>query len=120
MAVTMATVADAQTKAGAAINAVMLANAGSEVDGFIEEAEAYLSNLTKYDLITNWGTLNAVYKLMFSEYVERSAAVEIILYDVSGYGTIESEDIMNIHLYRMEAIKKILEDASVQDFLGTN
>ncbi len=120
MAVTMVTVAEAQTKAGAGINAIMLANAGSEVDGFIEEAEAYLCNLTKFDLITNWGTLNAVYKLSFSEYCARSAAVEIILYDVSGYGTIESEDIMNVHLYRMEAIKKALEELGIQDFMAVN
>ena len=119
MAVTMTTVATAQTKAGAGINAVMLANAGSEVDGFIEEAEAFLCNLTKYDLITNWGTLNAVYKLMFSEYAGRSAAVEIVSYDMKSYiDRVEAEDIINVHIYRMNVIIKTLEDASVQDFMA--
>ncbi len=120
MAVTMGTVLSAQTKAGAGINAVMLASAGSEVENFMNQAEAYLCSLVQYDLITNWASLNVVYKLLFVEYVERSAAIEIVNYDVSAYGTIESENIMNVHIYRMEAIKKLLETASVQDFLGVS
>ena len=48
----------------------------------------------------------------------RSWGVEAIRYDVYGYGTIESEDIMNLHIYRMEEIKKLLQTDGVQDFMG--
>ena len=81
--------------------------------------EAYLCNLVKYDAVTNWGTLNAIYKLMMSEYVARSIAVEAIKYDMSGFTTrIEAEDILNIHIYRMNEIIKILNNSSVQDFMA--
>ena len=91
----------------------------TEIDDFIGEAEAFLCNLTKHDLITNWASLNAVYKLMFQEYCARSAAVEATAYDMSGYTSrVEAEDIINIHVFRMNEIVKILNDSSVQDFIG--
>ena len=69
-------------------NTVMIADT-TDVDGFMGAGvdaaftetmqdlvgvytEAYLCSLTKYDLVTNWGSLNAIYKLTFSEYVARS------------------------------------------------
>ena len=103
-------------KAGANVStAVVDANYNS----WIEEAEGYLCNLTKYDLITNWASLNAVYKLIFTEYVSRYAANEAIKYDMSGYTSrIEAEDLVNINIFRMEEINKLLENASVQDFMS--
>ena len=115
-------------------NTVMLADT-SDVDGFMGAGvdvaftetmqdlvgvytEAYITNLLKFDAVTNWATMNAVYKLMFSEYVARSIAVAAIQYNMAGFGTIEAEDALNIHLYRIETIQKLLEDASVQDFMG--
>ena len=82
-------------------------------------AEAYLCNLVKYDAVTNWGTLNAVYKLLMSEYVARSIAMEAIKYDLNSYTTRqEGEDLLNIHIFRILAIEKLLQNADIQDFLG--
>jgi len=82
--------------------------------------EAYLCNLMKYDLITNWASLNSKFKLIFSEYVARMIAVEGIKYEMAGYTSrIEAEDLINIHLYRINEIKEILERSAVKDFLGT-
>ena len=116
MATTMAISGAAVLKAGANVStAVVDANYNS----WIEEAEGYLCNLTKYDLITNWASLNAVYKLIFTEYVSRYAANEAIKYDMSGYTSrIEAEDLVNINIFRMEEINKLLENASVQDFIS--
>ena len=81
--------------------------------------EAYLCNLLKYDLVTNWASLNAIYKLMFSEYVARAIAIEAIKYDLNSYTTrIEAEDLINVHAWRMNVIEEILREASHQDFLG--
>ena len=86
--------------------------------------EAYLCNLTKFDAVTNWATMNAVYKLMFSEYVARSIAVEAIKYEMAGYATdedsarIHGEDMINLHIFRINQINKILGEASIQDFIG--
>lgn len=91
----------------------------SEYESWITEAEAYLSNLVKYDIVTNWANLNAVYKLMFTEYVTRYAANEAIKYDMSGYTSrIEAENLVNINIFRMNTIHKLLENASTQDFMG--
>jgi len=84
--------------------------------------EAYLCNLVEFDIVTNFGTLNAVYKLMFSEYACRTIAIEAIKYNMSDGTTfasrVEAEDMINIHIFRLNQIHKLLESASVQDFQG--
>jgi len=82
--------------------------------------EAFLCSLVKYDIVTNWGTMNAIYKLIFSEYACRAIAIEAIKYDMSDYTSrIEAEDMINIHWARMQEIKTILEKADIQDFQGS-
>jgi len=115
-------------------NTVMLADT-TDVDGFMglnvpagftetmEDlvgvyTEAYLCNLIKYDAVTNWASLNAIYKLMFSEYVARSIAVEAIKYDMDSYTSrVEAEDLINIHLHKLEQIEELLDNADIQDFM---
>ena len=81
--------------------------------------EAFLCSLVQYDIVTNWASLNAIYKLLFSEYACRAIAVEAIKYDMSGYTTRqEAEDILDIHIYKMNEIKLLLENADVQDFMA--
>jgi len=81
--------------------------------------EAFLCTLVKYDIVTNWATLNAIYKLIFSEYACRAIAIEAIKYDMSPYTTrIEAEDMITIHWARLQEIQKILEKADIQDFLS--
>jgi hypothetical protein len=83
------------------------------------QAEAYLSNLVKYDIATNWGSLSTVYRQMFSEWAARYAATTLIAYNMAGYTSrVEAEDMVNIHIFRMNEIQKILEDSSVQDFMS--
>ena len=87
--------------------------------------EAYLCNLVHYAAVANWATMNATYKLMFSEYVARAIAVEAIKYNLYGLTgntktRIESEDQINIHVYQMRKIEKVLAQKGVQDFLGVN
>ena len=60
---------------------------------------------------------------MFDEYAERSAAVEVITYNMlgeagTGFTRIEAEDRVNVHLFRMSEITKVLNNAGVQDYLG--
>ena len=81
--------------------------------------EAYLCSLVKYNIVANWATLNAVYKLLFSEYACRAVAVEAIKYDMAGYTSrVEAEDLINVHAWRMQAIEEILKKADIQDFQG--
>jgi len=86
--------------------------------------EAYLCVLLKYDIVTNWASLNAIYKLMFSEYACRAIAVEAIKYDMGTTATytsrVEAEDMINIHVWRMREIEKVLQSDGIQDFMGVN
>ena len=106
-------------KAGANVSAVPAAS----WDVFIEEAEAFLCGITKYDVVTNWGpTLSgSSVAPMLSEYCARSAAIEGIMYDPNAYTDgIEAENMVTVHWSRMLQIQEVLEDSSVQDFMGVN
>ena len=56
---------------------------------------------------------------MLTEWAARYAGMQLILFNMAGYTSrIEAEDMINVHLFRMKQIEKLLEDASVQDFMG--
>lgn len=113
---TMINAGDAAGFMGAGVNAAFTITMQDLVGTY---TEAFLCNLTKFDAVTNWGSINAIYRLMFSEYVARSIAVEAIKYDMNSYTSrVEAEDLVNIHIRAMEEILKLLNDASVQDFMG--
>ncbi len=83
------------------------------------QAEAYLSNLVKYDIATNWASLSTVYRQMFSEWAARYCAKVLIAYNMAGFTSRqEAENMINVHVYRMDKIEEILRDASVQDFMA--
>lgn len=91
----------------------------SEYEAWIEEAEGYLCDLVKYDIVTNWASLNAVYKLIFTEYASSYAAIQAIKYDMSGYTSrIEAEDMINVLWARMQQIERLLKDEDAQSFIG--
>ena len=111
------TVAEMQSFAGLNVGA-----AGAE-DAFHitlqDYAEAYLSTLVKFDIATNWGTMNAVYKVLISEWAARFAGSAMIADDMSGYTDgIEAENMIKINWQRMLDIEALLNDASMQDFQG--
>ena len=83
-------------------------------------AEAYLSNLLKFVLTSAAFTaLSATKKIMITEWAARFAGVQLIMYNMSGYTSrVEAEDMVNVHLARMEKIEELLENSDVQDFLG--
>lgn len=82
-------------------------------------AEAYLCNLVKYDIVTNWASLNSTYKKLFSEWAARHAAIALISYNMAGYTSrIEAEDMINMNWARLKQIQSILEDVDIQDFAG--
>lgn len=82
-------------------------------------AEAYLCTLVKYDIVTNWDSIDSTYKQIFTEYAARLAAVNLILYNTAGYTSrIEAEDMINVHIHRMKKIEALLSKADYQDFLG--
>ena len=98
-------------------DAEMLAMAGENVKaaGFTDanktawglQAEADLCLLANYDLVTNVASLGAKYKPALSEYVARYVAVSGILYNMVDFTSrVEAEDMVNIHIARMEKLEK--------------
>lgn len=82
-------------------------------------AEAYLCTLLKYDIVTNWNSLNSTYKKLLSEWAARLAANELIKYNMAGYTSrVEAEDLININIARMNEINNIIGKEEFQDFLG--
>jgi hypothetical protein len=82
-------------------------------------AEAYLSAIVKYDIVTNWATINAKYKYIFTEWAARNSAIAIIQYNMSGYTSrIEAEDMINVHYARCATIEKLLREEAVQNLIG--
>ena len=101
-------------RAGAGVGAVP----DAAWDEWIESTERYLAGLVKHDIVTDWPTISGA-NLMLTEYAERMAAVDGVMYDMSGYTSrVEAEDIINVHIFKMGQIRKLIEDASVQDFTG--
>ncbi len=88
-------------------------------DQWVKVAEAFLCDLVKYDIVTNWAVLNPIYKLIFTEYAGQFAAVMAISYDPNSFTTdIEAENMMVIRWGRMLEIIETLNNADVQDFIG--
>jgi len=104
------------------------AMAGELVDatGWIEankqtwanQAGGFLCGLMKYDLITNVGTLTANGIQIFAEYIARYCAMSGIAYNMAGFTSrMEAEDMISIHLARLEEIKVMLGKNDIQDYL---
>ncbi len=112
------TVAEMQFMAGKNVDATGDVTANHEA--LQDQAEAFLSNLLKFELTSAAFTaLNATTKIMITEWAARYAGIQLISFNMAGYTSrVEAEDIINIHVFRLNEIQKLLEDASVQDFIG--
>lgn len=86
------------------------------------QAENFLNVLAKYNFSDNYSSLNVDVKSILNEYVARYVGICGIAYNLLGDGgntktRIESEDQINIHVYRMEQIEKLLPTIANLDFL---
>ncbi len=75
------------------------------------DSQAFLVSLSRYDWVANFGTLDANSKRILSEYICRQIAVTGILWDMDSFPSrIMAEDMLNVHLHRMNVIEKLLID----------
>lgn len=87
-------------------------------------AEAHLSNMLKFDLDSaGFGNLDTPHKEIITEWAARFAGIELIRFNMLGEGgigfsRIEAEDRINIHIFLMDKIEKLLT-SDIQAFLGT-
>lgn len=112
----LVTEAELNAMAGELVDATGWVEANKQT--WANQAGGYLCGLCKYDLITNVATLTAQGIQIFAEYIARYAAVGGIAYNMAGFTSrIEAEDMINIHVYRMMQIEKLLEKEGVTDYL---
>lgn len=87
-----------------------------------DQAEAYLSNLLQHNLGgTGFSSLDATLRIIITEWAARYAGMQLILFNTVAYtDRIEAEDMINVHLFRMRQIEKLLNQQSIRDFLGVS
>ena len=77
------------------------------------QAESYLSNLMRFNVVDNYSTLNEDVRRMLSEWAARYAGMTLIAFNMAGFTSrIEAEDMINVHIFRMRVIERLLSDIS--------
>ncbi len=117
MAFTIVTVAEMQFMAGENVDATGDVTANHQ---FLHDyAASYLSSLLDYEIIANWTSLTANMKFLLTEWAARHAGMQLILYNLSSYSSIvEAEDMVSIHIFRLNEIEKILKEPGALKILG--
>ena len=83
----------------------------------ISGAEAFYSNLARYDFVQNYGSLNTRTRAVLDEGVSSRAAIQLIAYDMSQYTSrVEAESMINLHAKIDEECREIFKDKKVTDF----
>ena len=94
-------------KAGSGVGAVPPA----AWDSWIEEAEAQISLSSRYDWVTNFGTIQTNFKPVLQAFCGNSAAIHGIKYDMSGYASrIEAEDFINVLRDELLRLGQLIRD----------
>ena len=85
-------------------------------------AEGYLSALLKLNLGgTGFTDLDATTRYLITEWAARFAGINLITPNMAGYTSrVEAEDMINVHIYRMVQIEKLLTEEDTKTFLGIN
>ncbi len=112
---TICTEAEITLMAGELVDAT--GNTETNHNDLVAQAESYLSNLMRYNVTDGYAGLNADVKRMLSEWAARYAGMSLISYNIEGFNRIIAEDMINIHLFRMAQIEKVLIDSASKTFL---
>lgn len=87
----------------------------------VAQAEGYLSGFVQDDVVAGFAGYDTVTKGLLSEWASRHAGMTLILNDPSTYtDLIEAEDMVQVHIYRMEKIEEELRKGEVQKQLKVN
>lgn len=116
MSITMADNADVDPYEGENIDATWTDTHRDEVG---LQAEAYVCNLLDYDFVANWATANAQMKIILTEFVARTIAVQGIAFNMDAYTSrVEAEDMININMWKIKQIERILLLVGARKRLG--
>ncbi len=69
----------------------------TDYDYAIKEAEALISQVSRYDWVANYGSVKTNFKKLLEEICAKLAAIDLVKFDMSGYTSrIEAEDVINV------------------------
>lgn len=104
-------------KAGANVSTALT---GANYSTLINEAEAYINNLTRTNYVTTYSSLTAAKKTIIEDVASCHAAIAAINYDMSGFTSRQEALIMvNILWARMQEGIKLLNDDNTRGFLNS-
>lgn len=118
MAYTGTIVTEAEMNLYAGENVDATGNTETNHNILAAQAESNLSVMMRYNVVDNYATLNEDVRRILSEWAARFAAIALISYNMDAYTTrIEAEDMINVCLFRMRIIEKILKDQKGTSYL---
>ena|SRR3990167_2969052 len=113
---TLCTEAEINMYAGELVDAT--GNTEANHNSSVGHAEANICLVGKYDFVTNFSSLNSITKKILAEYCARSSAISMIAYNTAGYASlIEAEDMITIHIYKIQEIEKLITDINYRKYL---
>ena len=116
---TITTEAEIAVMAGENVDATGDTEANRNV--LVAQAESYISSLIHEDVVSGFSGYGANFKQILSEYASRYVGMCLIAYNMAGYTSrVEAEDLINIHLNRLESIREILMDEKALTAMGVS
>lgn len=114
---TLATNTNVTYEAGANANAVSITEAYTNV--YILKAEGKICLDTRYDWVTNYGSVSDIGKEILREAVSCYAAIAVINYDMSGFTSRhEAMGMVNILWTRyIDIVKRMVKDNKYKEFI---
>lgn len=111
-----ATTAEVQRKVGAGASAT--SNVEAYINDFMTQAESFINTITLFNWSDVYTSLNADVKGILKEYASNLAAMDVIAYDMSGYGSIaEAQTLLNVLWNKCELCRRLLEDQRTKIFI---
>ena len=88
------------------------------IDLWITEAEAYVNNLSRYDWVGNYASLDANDKKILQEIASCYAAIYAVNYDMGGFSSrVAAEDKINVLRERLIISLDLLKEDKTRTFL---
>lgn len=118
MSWTLCTSGAAIIKAGVNCNADIKVS-GAHLATFSDQAEAFICEDSRYDWVSNYGSVKANFKQALADLCSDLIAMKMILYDLSGYTNIrEATTILDVHRDNVErALKNLRDDKYRENFV---
>lgn len=116
MAWTLCTSGSAIVKAGVNANSTIVAS-GSVLSNWSDEAEAYVCDLTRFDVVTNFSSLTSNGKQILQTLCSSMIAQRILAYDPSGYFSRQAETILDVLENEIDRCSVLVKDDKIKTYL---